>query len=609
MLMIKQTVLIIVLIVGGVLSPLPASAEGVESPPVASEPVVISEVQVNGEGTGTTTQEFIELYNWSENPVNMAGWSVVYVNSSGNETALYTFANAYLFLPQTFIVGKNNATKATYLPDIQPDFTYAVGSSGLAASSGTIIVKNEKLDIVDSLAWTSAASFVDEQTVTSLANGKSAQRKCLGDQSIINTGLAYNDFYVGDITPAVITCIDPAVPPGNDPADESTEEDTEVAVPAVTEEPSVPVVERLYLPLLINELFIDPVSPLTDGNDEFTELYNPNDQPVDISGYVIVAGTTTKYRHIFTDGTTIAAHGFITIIASDSSLTLTNSGTTVMLYNDMGESLDTVTYDKVVAGAAWARGANGAWVWTTTPTNNAPNSIIAPIIATTTKTKAVKTATAKKSTSAKNKKTNFSVAAPIQLNEIYPDPKSPETDAQDEFVELYNPHPYTINITDYTIVAGTTKKYTYIFPEGSTIAPGGFVVITSADTNLSLTNSGGEVVLRNNFDKEIDKVSYEAAKQGTAYARDELGRWQWTTTVTKAAENSITTTSSNASGTTNTAGVVAGTDGTPLAPAPQPLPGWVLAALGVSAVCYAAYEYRFETRNYFYKLSANRITR
>ena len=28
---------------------------------------------------------------------------------------------------------------------------------------------------------------------------------------------------------------------------------------------------------------------------------------------------------------------------------------------------------------------------------------------------------------------------------------------EEEFIELYNPHPYSINVTDYTIIAGTTK--------------------------------------------------------------------------------------------------------------------------------------------------------
>lgn len=590
--------------------PLQVSAQVPSPDTTVANTVVFTEVQTNGVGTGTTTQEIIEFYNPSEEPVNLLNWSVVYVNTSNKETVLYAFSQPLLLLPDTFLIGKNDATALTYLPDIVADFTYTNGASGLAATAGRLLLKDQDAVIVDTIGWTSATAYVDDMTLTNLSGGNSAQRRCDEQQKIIKTGLIINDFYVGAPTPSSITCDPPTVT--EEPIDETPSTDNEPLISIEEPNPDLDSQPRLRLPVVINELFIDPVSPLTDANDEFVELYNPNTTDLDISGYTIRAGTTTKYSYTFPQGTAISALSYISITSMNTPITLNNTGATVELSNDLGELLDATTYSAVSAGNAWARGQNGDWTWTTSPTPDAQNTIIAPLVpVTATKVTLAnnKTSTKKSkvvTSSAAKKKTNFSIALPVQLNEIYPDPKSPETDAQDEFVELYNPYPYAINITDYTIIAGATKKYTYKFPEGSLIAPNGYVVVDSGSTPLSLSNNGAEVKLLNNFDKEIDLVTYDKAKQGLSYAKNDSGQWQWTASVTKQAQNSFTDTASTTNGFTAVSGVVAGSDDIPLAPAPQPLPGWALAVLGVSAVCYAAYEYRFEARNYFYKFRGNR---
>jgi hypothetical protein len=557
----------------------------------AQNTITLTEVQANGEGTGTTTQELIELYNPSSEPVNLVGWSIVYVNSSAKETVLYTFTDAFLFLPDTFVIGKNSATATTYLPEVIADFTFTNGASGLAATSGGVIIKDAEQNVIDEVYWTSSTTFVNDKTITSLSNGMSLQRKCDATNTLVDTNINVNDYFVGTPTPLTYICEPPI------------DEEPEIVDPPIEEPDKQPItVERVRVPLTINEIFADPASPLSDSTDEYVELYNPNSVTADVSGYTIKAGTTTIYAYTFPDSSIIAANGYVSITSGQSPLALANSGGKVVLYDDTGAIVDEITYSKALPGSAWAYTESATWEWTTSPTFSAKNIITIPKAPTVIAAK--KKVVAKKTTT-KNKKTNFSVALPIQLNEVYPDPKSPQTDAKDEFIELYNPHPYSINVTDYTIIAGVTKKYTYILPQGSVLAANSYMVITSEDTNISLTNSEGKVQLLNNFDKEIDVVSYEAAKTGISYARDDMGKWQWTTTVTKGEQNIITTSTTDGTATT-VAGVVAGTDGTPLAPAPQPLPGWVLAILGVSAVCYAAYEYRFEVRNKIYEFRANR---
>ena len=43
----------------------------------------------------------------------------------------------------------------------------------------------------------------------------------------------------------------------------------------------------------ISELLPNPAGTGNDATDEFIELYNPNDQPFDLSGFVLQTGLTT----------------------------------------------------------------------------------------------------------------------------------------------------------------------------------------------------------------------------------------------------------------------------------------------------------------------------
>ena len=567
--------------------------------------IYITEVQTAGAGTGTSTQEFIELYNPNDVDVDITGWKIVYTNSSGNQSTLYTF-NDYMFAAKSFIVGKLSSSALTFMPEITADFTYSAGSSGLAATSGGIQLQDTQERLIDSITWTSASTGSSIDVVTGLIGGMSAQRKCDDTGEFLSFSEAVSNYSIATPTPKVTTVCATSSEVADPEDDSEPVVDEEVEIPIV--EPTTPDPDvSVQLTVLLNELFIDPASPQTDANDEFVEIYNPNPVEADISGYKIEAGITNKYSYIFPQGSTITPRGYRVVTSGDSSLTLSNTAGLVTIYNRNGDVLDSVTYSKAEQGQSWAVNVVGAWEWTVTPTKNATNVITkAPIIASKSTTKS------KKTTSSSKKKTNTTVAPPIQLNEVYPDPASPLKDSEDEYIELYNPYPYAILIADYTIKVGETKVYSYTFPQDYTIPALGYIVVTSADTPLSLNNQKSRIVLLNNFDKEIDATSYTDAEVGEAWARDDRGVWVWTTLPTKQSKNDIVLAAegARASAKTVVAGAtVIGTDDTPLTPTPQPLPVWLLALIGVGGVCYAAYEYRFEIRNKIYKRRANRAAR
>lgn len=232
--------------------------------------------------------------------------------------------------------------------------------------------------------------------------------------------------------------------------------------------------------------------------------------------------------------------------------------------------------------------------------------------------------------------------APPQLTELLPNPAPPQTDARDEFIELYNPNDATFDLSGYLLEAGTSTVHSYTFPPGSVLAPGSYAAFLSGTTGLSLSNSGGQVRLRDPLGEVQSETSvYGSAKDGQAWAFTGAD-WQWTTTPTPGVANilaappaaavkaaKITTTAApkkapapktakvpkakitKTKTKTKKAPSTATTQQLAVAPVAKqsPLHPAILAGIGVIAVLYGAYEYRHDVANYLYRFRSNRAAR
>ncbi|MFZ2488084.1 MAG: lamin tail domain-containing protein, partial [Anaerolineae bacterium] len=84
--------------------------------------------------------------------------------------------------------------------------------------------------------------------------------------------------------------------------------------------------------IVLNEFMPNPLADWNgdgttgDDNDEYIELYNLNDAAVDLTGWLVddADGGSTPYR--LPAGSSIAAHGFLTLWSRDTHLSLNNSG-------------------------------------------------------------------------------------------------------------------------------------------------------------------------------------------------------------------------------------------------------------------------------------------
>ncbi|HEY5806073.1 MAG TPA: lamin tail domain-containing protein [Candidatus Saccharimonadales bacterium] len=222
---------------------------------------------------------------------------------------------------------------------------------------------------------------------------------------------------------------------------------------------------------------------------------------------------------------------------------------------------------------------------------------------------------------------NIGLKAPI-VSELLPNPASPQTDANDEFIELYNLNDKPFDLSGYALEVGLTTKRRYTFPRDTIIQPHSFRAFFSADTGLALSNTSGKARLIDPLGTAIaEGQQYESAKDGQAWLLAN-GLWQWTMTPTPNAINVVSApvvAKKKASAVKNTSvtktasaakiSAEAGTDqdvqkaAAVAATARTPLHPWALALVATSALLYGAYEYRHDMANKLYQLRSNRAAR
>ncbi|MDB5175583.1 MAG: Non specific extracellular endonuclease cleaving [Candidatus Saccharibacteria bacterium] len=210
--------------------------------------------------------------------------------------------------------------------------------------------------------------------------------------------------------------------------------------------------------------------------------------------------------------------------------------------------------------------------------------------------------------------TNIGLLSP-EITELLPNPIGTGTDATDEFIELYNPNSAPFRLGGYAFKTGTTITHSYVFAADVVIQPKSFVTYYSEATNLTLSNTGGQVRLVDPLGTVMyTTANYSNAKDGQAWALAK-GAWYWTTTPTPSKANvikqAITTSKSKTAAKTSKSGTTA--NAKPNSPAAQlpasqsslsvrPIHGWVVAMVASGALLYGVYEYRADLAHRFNRL-------
>ncbi|MEN5072662.1 ExeM/NucH family extracellular endonuclease [Isoptericola cucumis] len=195
--------------------------------PSPDAPVVVDEVYGGGGNSGAAfAQDFVELFNPTDEPVSLDGWSVQYASATGTwANGAQTDLAGEIPAGGSFLVGQAVGAN-TSLPALpEPDVTGTVAMSGSGAKVA-LVRSTERLacsaaacaeaeDVVDLVGWgSSASSFAGSGPAPGTGNATSVARV---DHA--NTADNAADFAVGAPTPTA-SGTDPG--PGPDPAEPVT---------------------------------------------------------------------------------------------------------------------------------------------------------------------------------------------------------------------------------------------------------------------------------------------------------------------------------------------------------------------------------------------------
>ncbi len=500
----------------------------------AEAKVLISQIQTAGT---SATDEYVELYNASSLPVSLEGWSLKKQTANGNKSNLVaTFPSAIIAPFSYYLIGSHD-----YAPTDgrEADLLYSNSSTSLADNNEALLFDaNGTLD--DEVDWggtnqTAAPNTNASQSLARLPNDEQGNRTDTDDSS--------HDFIVSASAPR--NSQSPARPiysSGSEAATTTTPVVTSTSENvSETTTTTAQTISNDWNAVKINEFMPDPKT----GN-EWIELFNNSTKVITISGGSLCDNRTITDCAIATLSGTIAPNDWTVITLSGNHLN--NDGDSVLLRNDKGIVVDSVTYaGDLVPGEAQtlARIHDGVdtdstsdWTITMNATPGASNQIVSPPASPSTKNKNANSS----QSGGPGGPIIFHPPAPsgtisnvpsIIINELLPDPAG--NDLNGEYIELKNISDQNVNLSGWKL-ADAKKNYNL----SGILAPEELLLLPRNETKIVLPNSDAEdLQLLDPSETIASKVTYDRAETNNSYSRADDGSWQWSSLPTPGEENII----------------------------------------------------------------------
>jgi len=283
----------------------------------SSSSIIISEVSIAGE---KTSDEFIELFNQSDQAVFLSGMQLRRRTQSGSESSVRVFPKDFSVPPHSyFLFAHSQGIFASPFADTDGSSSALANdnSIGLFTRSGAGGV------LIDSVTWGKGALFAPTAPV--FANPTK------------NTSLVRDRTTLLFEETAVMT---PTNSKGETWAFE-TEDDDPPPDPLPENSPTSTV--------RFSELLPNPEGD--EGTGEFIELYNASLVSLSLDGFRIHDASQSA-GYTFPSGVQIEGQGYMVLWRSTSGLALNNSDEVVTLRNKDSVILDTVFYKKTKEGVS-----------------------------------------------------------------------------------------------------------------------------------------------------------------------------------------------------------------------------------------------------------------
>jgi len=304
---------------------------------VAPGDVLINEVQYDPPQAGSDAKwEWVELYNRTDHAVDLAGWTLS-DNIGSDELPAVTFA------PQEFLVVAASPSFYDNFPGFKGTIVFVPDGqlgNGLSNDGDRLILRAPGGLVVDALSWGDDASAFNPPC-RDVAAGHSLERMPFGRDT--DTAGDFGD----QVHPS----------PG-------------VGVQAPTPTPMpTPYPATVWL----NEFLPAPRDVDWDGdgqatnNDEWIELYNSGQEPVDLAGWQLDDEEGGSRPYPIPAGVSIAPGGFLVFYKWETGVSLNNDGDKVRLLRPDGVVADQYSYSAHPGyDRSYSRTVDGGGVWTGT---------------------------------------------------------------------------------------------------------------------------------------------------------------------------------------------------------------------------------------------------
>ncbi len=242
--------------------------------------------------------------------------------------------------------------------------------------------------------------------------------------------------------------------------------------------------------------------------DDWVELFNPDPQPVDLSGLAMSDNPSRRNKSPFPPLSYIAPNGFLKLTADSSrakgadhlDFALSSSGGFIGLFWPIGTQIDTVSYGAQALGNSQGRfpdGSTNLVTFTITQSPGAPNFLPLPNLV---------------------------------INEVLSHTDPPLEDA----LEIQNVGPSAVDLGGWYLANSDQNLRKYLIAAGTIIAPGGFKVFYENQFNTASANAlvpftfnsahGDEAHLSQtdgagNLTGYRARVKFDAAANGVSFGR------------------------------------------------------------------------------------------
>lgn len=484
-------------------SPLPAPTPA-ESGAVLLNEVLPAprEIDWDGDGTASATDEWIELYSLADVDLDLRGWQLDDIADGGSPpfvipegTILRSRGHLLFFRRDTKIALNNDADSVRLL---RPD-----------------------------------ASLADEMSYERTGADASYSRFPDG------IGPWTDTLAPSPGGPNVVTHPTPN-PAGPTPLPSATPGEGRPTPygPSPTTSPGRPTGPApAYLPFLVTEVLFDPLPRGEDAAFEWVEIFNRTDAPISTGGWslgdalawdplgdmvvpprgylVIVASADA--------GQQLAQDGALVWVVSDGRIGngLGNKGDLVRVRGPTGEVVDAVSY-----------GANLQAFDPAVPLVPPGSSI--ERIPSDRDTDSAADWWPQPEPSPGRAGAHHEAPPDVVINELLPAPRDIDWDGSgeaaftDEWIELYNRSPHRVRLGRWRLTVGDPERWSYPLPDDLVIAAGAYLVVPRRESGLSLGNRNDRAHLVRDDGMRVDSVAWE---DGPGYDRSlcrlpDGGPWQ-----------------------------------------------------------------------------------